>query len=284
MEWLLAAALVVSLIALLNARGRLKSALSANTNLARTANQKRAADNALALAILAREVANELMQRDAVQYERKFERLYRKWKEIEKRDDKTKQAHADTITAQYVLFLDFDELGTKPHVLYADGFSWKSDDDLWELYESTRLYDALSCDLSDDWRQHGMGIDEKEYEHLREYCQKLNDTKLLAHLHRAREQLDYLESNDAGDECEDEWQYETKDYKYKRVAHVVESRWGVYVKSMNRYGMWGLFVDEKAYTSFYAADKDFNEEILDNLHIRLCLDAREHDSIELVQW
>jgi hypothetical protein len=52
---------------------------------------------------------------------------------------------------------------------------------------------------------------------------------------------------------------------------------------MDRYGMWGLFVGEKAYTSFYAADKDFNEEILDNLHIRLCLDAREHDRIEIMQ-
>jgi hypothetical protein len=169
MEWLLAAVLVVSLIALLNARGRLKSALSANTNLARTANQARAADNALALAILAREVANELMQRDAEQYERKFERLYYKWKELEKRDDKTKQAHAVTITAKYVSFLDFDELGTKPHVLYANGFFWKSDEDLWELYESIRLYDALSCELDEEWRRHGTGIFEKEYNHLREY-------------------------------------------------------------------------------------------------------------------
>jgi hypothetical protein len=284
MEWLLGAALIASLIALLGVRKMLKNALAANSNLVRIADQARAADNALVVAVLAREVANEMMQRDEEKYKKNFERLHYKWKEIEKRDKKTKQAHAETITAKYVSFLDFDELGTQAHVLYADGFGYKSDDDLWELYESIRLYDALSCELNEEWRMHGASITEKELEHLKEYCRKLGDTKLLAHLYNAREQLHDLMNSNVERERDSDWEYETKDYKFKRIADVAESRWGVYVKSMDRYGMWGVFVDEKVYTSFYAADKDFNEKYIDNLYIRLCLNARDYSRTERMEY
>jgi len=287
MEWLLAAAGVLlaaagvlALFVAFSYRRRLENALNINSNLVYTANQARAADNALVLSVLAREIANELMQRDAESYKKRFERLYYKWQEIEKKDVKDKLACTQIITSKYVTFLDFDELGTKVHVLYADGFSFKSDDDLWDTYENIRLFDALNCELDEEWRRHGASISENEYEHLNKYCKKLGDTKLLAHLYKAREQFDYLKRSGVEQDSESEWQYETKDYNFKRIAHIAESRWGVHVKAMDRYGMWGLFVDEKAYTSFYAADKDFNEEVLDSLHIRLCLDAREYSSIE----
>lgn len=280
MEWLLAAALIACFIALLSLRRKLQNALAANLTLVSIADQVRAADNALVIAVLAREIANEMMQRDAEKYKNNFQRLYCKWKEIENGDEKTKRAHTETITAKYVSFLDFDKLGTKAHVLYADGFSWKCDDDLWELYESIRLYDSLNCELDTEWRFHGTSITENELDHLQGYCRQLSDTKLLAHLHNAREQLHSLKNSNTEPERDSDWEYETKDYKFRRITHVAESRWGVYVKSMDRYGMWGLFVDEKEYTSFYAADKDFNEEYLDDLHIRLCLDTRDYSSIE----
>ncbi len=284
MTWILGAAFTVSLVALLITIKALKNALYANSNLKRLANISRAADNALVLTALAREIANELMQRDSEKYKERFELLYNQWKIIKASDEKSKLDHSGKITAKYRTFLDFDELGTKSHVLYADGFSSQSYDDLWGLYENIRLYDALNCEIDEEWKWYSTGIDEKEFKHLLKYCKKLSDTKLLAHLHKAREQLDYFESNDEVKKREGEWQYETKDYNYKRIAHFAESRWGVYVKSMDRYGMWGLFVDEKAYTTFYAADKEFKEESLDYLHIRLSIDEREHRRTEKMDW
>lgn len=281
MDWILGAACVVLGIVLFFTRKRLKNALYQNSNLAYYAQQTRAADNALTISILAREVANELMQRNAEGYKERFERLYSKWEEIKAGTAHNKNAHLETITSKYKSFLDFDEIGTKPHVLYADGFAWKGDEDLWELYESIRLYDALSCELDKEWRLHGTGITMKELEHLRAYCKKYIDTKLIAHLYKAREQLDLMKKINVEENNDSEWRYETKDYKYKRVADFAESRWGVYVKSMDRYGMWGLFVDKRrAYTSFYAADKDFNEGYLDCLQIRICVDAREYRGVE----
>lgn len=286
MEWILASALVVAIVTLLRLRKSLRNTRSKNAILEGRANQTRAADNALLMSVLSREIANELIERDAGKYEKNFERLYDKWNEIKAKDVKSKRAHYETITSKYASFLDFDELGTKAHVLYADAFGWKSDEDLWELYESIRLYDALSCELDDDWQQNGTGITEREVTHLREYCQKIRDTKLLAHLHKAREQLWLLESSKVLEEDADkcEWLCETKDYKFKRIPHFCESRWGVYVKSMNMYGMWGIFYDDVSYTSFYAADEKFDEKHLDNLLIRMCVDAREYSRIEKVDY
>ena len=288
MEWMLAIALAACLLTILWLRLRIKNLLIINANIERQADHARAADNALVVAVLAREIANELMQRDEQKYLKRFERLYYKWGDIKNRNEKAKQAHLQTITSKFKNFADFDNLNTKPHVLYADGFSWQSDDDLWDLYESIRLYDALSCELDENWRLHGASITEMEFEHLKKYCKKLSDTKLLAHLYKARDQYRSMRSNNVApqNEGESEWQYETTDYKFKPVAGFAEIRMGVYVKSLDRYGIWGLFVadNETTYTSFYSADKNFNEEHLDDLNIRVCLDARTFDRIEKIRW
>ena len=286
MEWILASALLVATVTVLRLRKKLRNSRFESAYLERIANQARAADNALLMSVLSREIANELIERDAEKYKKNFERLYDKWNEIKAKDVKSQRAHSETITSKYASFLDFDELGTKAHVLYADAFGWKSDEDLWELYESIRIYDALSCELDDDWRQSGTGIIEREVTHLREYCQKIRDTKLLAHLHKAREQLWLLESSKVLEEDADkgEWLYETKDYKFKRIPHFCESRWGIYVKSMDVYGMWGVFYDEVSYTSFYAANDKFDEQHLDSLNIRICVDARDYSRIEKMNY
>jgi hypothetical protein len=284
LELILAILLIVLLIYAFLLRlqvKHLRSKLERNEWMMRNA---RAADNALVISVLVREIANELMQRDAQLYKDKFNRLFYKWQEIKVKDKSAKLAHVTTITSKYPNFSNFDELGTRAHVVYADGFSWISNDDLWDLYEAMRLFDALSCDLDEDWRGHGTSITETELEHLKEYCAKLSDTMLLAHLHKARDMYRLLRANDVEEKSDSEWIYETIEYKIRRVYHVAESRFGVYVKSLDRYGMWGLFSDTVSYTSFYAADADFKEEYLDNLNIRMCVSGGEYRSIEKEKW
>jgi hypothetical protein len=250
----------------------------------RMASEARVADNALFLSAISREVANELMSRDYKKYLENFNRLFFKWDEIQKKEKSAKIAHLATITSKYSHFSDFDELGTKAHVVYADGFNWKSNNDLWDLYEAMRLFDALSCDLDEGWRGRGTSITKIELEHLQEYCAKLSDTMLLAHLHKARDMYRLLRANGVEEKSDSDWIYETIEYKIRRVYDVAENRFGVYVKSMDRYGMWGLFSDTVSYTSFYAADADFNEEYLDNLNIRMCVSGGEYSRIEKEKW
>lgn len=280
MEWLVFIAVIASALVHLLQWAKIRE-LSARE---RETKRNKKADNAKWLSALSREIANELVRRDSLVYEQKFERLVIKWNEIAKKSEQEKKAHFLTVCSTYPSFAEFDCVNTWSHVIYADAFDMIGDEDLWEKYEGLRLYDALCADMDKDWRYYSSGINEKELKHLHKYRRKISDTILLEHLYRARDQLGYLRSNGLEQEREGEWLYETKDYKFKRVADVAESRWGVYVKAMDRYGMWGLFVDETAYTSFYAADDKFNEEVLDNLQIRLCLDARELNRIEKVKW
>ena len=73
MEWMLAIALAACLLTILWLRLRIKNLLIINANIERQADHARAADNALVVAVLAREIANELMQRDEQKYLKRFE-------------------------------------------------------------------------------------------------------------------------------------------------------------------------------------------------------------------
>ena len=271
MEWLVLIAVIASALVhfLQWAKIRELSAREGETT------RSKKADNARWLSALAREIANELVRRDSLVYEQKFEGLVIKWNEISKKSEHEKKAHFLTVCSSYPSFAEFDCIGTFPHVIYADAFDDIDDEDLWEKYEGLRLYDALCSDMDKVWRYQSSGISERELTHLHKYRCKIEDTILLEHLYKAREQFYHLIVNVA--QSEGEWTYETKDYKFKRVADVVESRWGVYVKAINRYGIWSSF-DER--TSFEAADDKFNERGLDSLGIRLCLGARELSRIE----
>ena len=279
MEWLLTSVIFFALVIVLIYRHKLQSVLVINSNIERRAAYGRVADNALLLSVLSREIANEMMQRDSSKYKTNFNLLLQKWADICDQNPAQKSKHLNEITSIYRSFRDFDELQTTPHVLYAEGFSGRTDEELWELYEGIRLYDALNCDLDEEWKLSGSSITQNEMDDLAEYCIQLDDTKLLAHLHRAREQLHLLEDFKA-QEKEGDWLYETCNYKFRRVYHVAENRWGVYVKSMDRYGMWGYFAEEVSYTSFYASDEDFNERWIDSLDIRICLEKEPYSTIE----
>jgi len=279
MELILAALLSISILILLNLRIKLRNSEERLSILSHRTERDGAADRSLILYALARELANEMMQRDYQKFRKNFERLYLKWKEIEKSDISNKLAHYTMISEKYKYFANFDEVETQSHVLYCDALSWKSDDDLWDLFENIRLFNALNCELDVNWRQVGAVITEDELNHLRKYCLKLGDTILLAHLHKARDQLSLLEINGKEFEYDGYWHCETPDYKFRELRHPVEDRWGVYVKSLDRYGIWGTFYDRPSYVSFYASNENFEEKLLDDLHIRVCPDMREYKSI-----
>jgi len=135
------------------------------------------------------------------------------------------------------------------------------------------------CELDSDWRLYGNGLTDKEKEHLIDYVKEIEDTELLAHLHRAKEIYDLLRSNGV-EALEDEWKYETIEYKYKTVSHLFEFRVGVYVKELDRYGMWGeFFGDDKRYLSFYAGDENFTEKEFGPLNSSFAFPGKDYSTI-----
>ena len=266
MEWVLAAVLFIAIIALLIMTKLLKNSSLEISRLENVKRYESTVVRAMLLAALSREIANELIERDPAKYKKDVERLYFKWNKIKAKELKAQQAHFDVITSKYALFADFDELETRPHILYAHAFSGHSDEDLWELYESIRLYDALSCEMDDHWKHIGTGINEGEVEHLREYNKKISDAKLLASLQEASKELPYLQN--IGDI--DEWVFETNKYKFKLVSHEDKHGWGVYVKSIDRYGFWYEPLLGDSYKIFCASNVNFDEFIyFDDFEIQI---------------
>jgi hypothetical protein len=282
MEWWLGAVVVLLLVVLLMLGIALKDALRLNRNLVSRIEKS----STLAMSVIAREVCNELMQRDHKEYRRRFENMHRMWSDLKSEGIRAKTLKLREITSKYPLFSDFDVLGTSAHVFYADGFSWKSYDELWNLYEAVRLYEAINRDFDVIWKMNGGSISDAELEHLNSYCSSYENTMLLAHLYKAR---DFLNSASepikriTGTFGVAELILETEDYSFYTVPHFLEIQIGVHVKALGLYGIWGLFVEnDVSFTSFYIADEKFNNEklLIDKLNMRMCIDCGEYSSIE----
>jgi RNA-binding protein YlmH len=70
----------------------------------------RAAATSGFLSVLARELANELMERDAGFYRNKFERFFDSWLKVKELDNEAKKARLDKICEEYDDLSKFDEV------------------------------------------------------------------------------------------------------------------------------------------------------------------------------
>ena len=250
--------------------------------------QARGDDNALVISILSREVANELILRDEVEFSKKFRQLYLNWQGLSKLNEDGKRISLSGITSKYPFFNDFDLIAAKSHILYADAYSYFEYSELWELYENLRLYDALSSELDEHWV--GSTIYKDESKDIKSYCKKVSDTILLHHLHKAKNELDIIKFYSSEDEnSSEEWQYETKNYKFKELPwqNPFEcKRIGIYIKSINRYGLLSSSCPEDViYTDFYASDKKFKEEVrIDNIPLLRISPLEESDIGDIESW
>jgi len=267
------ALLVLFVLTTLYYRFRFGLVFNANKYLLNQIDGARAADNARMLMALQREIANEFMRRDPDDYLHRFNALRTRWQELSNLAEEAKRERLKEITDKYPKFGEFDILGRLPHVLYSDYFELDDDDYLWELYEDIRIFDALSCELDPNWKYKGHVVSEKERDHLEAYCRRLSDTKLLGHLHKARQQYHFF--NNSVNE-ENSWLLNTPDYMIREIPHFAEIRFGVYIKAMDRYGIWGFFTDEKSYLSFYGANESFEQKTLDTLTAPICLESKSY--------
>jgi hypothetical protein len=166
-------------------------------------------------------------------------------------------------------------------LLYAHGFKDISDSELWDFYESVILQETILLSPYSESVQ---------CKHLLKYCEQIEDSRLLVHLYRARDEFRILDNIDHESESERvkiEW--ETSAYKFWWLSTVPYEikRIGVYVKEMNRYGTWSLHDmddDNIGRTLFQAADKDFNESTIDCLDISINIDKKEYSCWEKINY
>jgi hypothetical protein len=173
------------------------------------------------------------------------------------------------ICVEFPSFGDFDLVGTREYVLYADGLSYISIEEIEAHYLKLVKFDALTRALDEDWELFSFAIDDEEVAHLERYVQRIKDAKFLQRFKSAIVEFKSQRSDDAfaGGNI-----YETGLLSVCRIVHRrAEVTWGFHFKDTNEYGIYGEFTSherDKLSPIYHRSDKNFEmEELLDPLNI-----------------
>lgn len=177
------------------------------------------------------------------------------------------QQKIDALSAKYPHYEDFDVFRTRSYILYPDALGFRTFEDLERYYSDIYFFQALMIARDPKWKWF-QSASAKEFNHLSEYVQSLQDTKLCL-------AMDYCVGEfyrrDAAIDCT----YETNSFVVKRISHFAENRLGIFFKDTKEYAIYGAYVSDrvlpdgspKVYYSYFRSDERFHSEVsLDILH------------------
>lgn len=246
-------------------KGMSKPASIANTYPSQT-DLNWASDIELAMTTLRREIANYLIRRDPDRYVR----LYEKARQI---DSEIQHASKDVVVAQMTLLgdkfpfhTDFDLIGTREHVLYADSMTSHADEDIEEHFLNVVRFHAVSRVLDEKWGMRGEATNDQTLQHCREYARKIKDTRFRQRLIAAIDDF-YKHSVTPNRlaKTQTEPAYENRSIAVFHVDHIAENRYGIWLKDTDEYGIYSFFYDDerdKTYKSYYRSNRMFEAETL----------------------
>ncbi len=114
-----------------------------------------------------------------------------------------------------------------------------------------------------DWVFRSSATSDQDLEHLREYVQKIKDTRFFQRLRAATTEffgqtraIDFKPSNG-------QVVYETTALTVFQRPHIAESRYGFHFKDTNEYGIYSAFYADgrdRPYQSYYRSDRMFEAE------------------------
>ncbi|MEH2560072.1 hypothetical protein V1286_007601 [Bradyrhizobium algeriense] len=230
-----------------------------------------ASDRDLMLATFRRELANYLVRFDPDRFLRLYHKARSVEAEIEKASNKEREAHFLLITKRYPLYEDFDFLGTREHVLYADAFDRHSIDEIEEHFLNLVKFHALQRADDKDWEFRGPATSDRDLDHLEKYIPKIKDTRFLQKLQAALREFLAQRTATNFELPRGQVVYETSTLVVFRVPHIVESRYGFHFKETNEFGLYSVYYfDDGGRSSerFYRSDATFEaEQHLDHLRI-----------------
>jgi hypothetical protein len=173
------------------------------------------------------------------------------------------------------MYTDFDLVGTREHVLYADALRMYPVEDIEEHYLNLVKFHALQRALDPDWQFRGAATTASDLEHLQSYVQKINDTRFRQRLVAAVREFFAHRRGDPLTDPEGAVAYETDALAVYYVRHFAENRYGFHFKETDDFGLYSSFYDDdrdKTYESFYRSDRKLETETyLDHLRINEAL-------------
>ena len=230
-----------------------------------------AIDRANYLFILRRELANILIWRDPQRYLKLYQELSSELSSLESwRLEEVKKRLAK-LCEKYPGYDDFDIIASKEYVLYADGVSWNSYENLEARYRDIATFVALSLVGDPSWKDKRWHInldftDEfipDGHEHLSEYIVQIEDTKLMVRIDQAMASYQTMKESGLLD----------NDFLTIKPMRGLtpDIRYSIHIKRTNEFAIYSIFhYDEGgARKEYYRSDSTFEKEIY--LHSNVAL-------------
>lgn len=221
------------------------------------------------LDLLCRELANELIQRDANYFRNNFVQLSQEWKAIQNNKELLTKT-LEHLSLKYEMYQDFSPFDVRNYVFVGEGAETCSNEELWERFKDAKLYSTLLC---------GDGIGSLDI--LNDYLKSVEETKLLYFLYEAETEYMALRAN--GVRFTD-GEIDTPRHTFTRLNPTLETRLGVFIKTEMKYGIIAKFYDSTSYASYYKSDKLFEteESLLDTKRINYLRQNTELRSIRKI--
>jgi hypothetical protein len=222
----------------------------------------RAIDRANYLFTLRRELANILIWRDSNRYVKLYQGLCLEFKSIESWRIEEINKRVLELSGKYPNYIDFDIIGSKEYVLYSD--NWHNYEELEDRYRDIATFIALSLIGNSSWIDARYQIDfaftdefvPNKLEHLLEYVDRIEDTKLIMRIVQAMEAYYSMQKSSL------------LDNDYFAVQPIYRSTpdhlYSIHLKRTNEFAIYSVFVFDSGDTSksYYRSDSTFENEKL----------------------
>lgn len=209
-----------------------------------------------------REISNYLIEHDPERYYQVYQRALDTQERLFVADKKTREAELHILTERYPMYENFDLVGTRPYVIYAETLARFDEDDIEEHFLNLVKFHSLQRAASEEWRYLSPMLSKKELDHLAGYAGKVIDSRFKDRLKNAVKLFSAVRGAKLSDLSIPEGGklWETADIAVYQVYDIAESVDGYWFKDTNEYGLHSRFFgDEKTYESFYRSDRNFEK-------------------------
>jgi hypothetical protein len=215
----------------------------------------KASDQNLLMRTFRRELANWLFRADPDRYRTLYERARATEAEIMAADRATRHALLTRIATDMPFIADFDFMGSREFVTYADALSIYSRDEIEEKYLDIVRWQSLQIAGDPAWKYADKPTSESDLAYLPEYTKRLKDSRFKKRLEETMRLYWFSRRGEAGHELDNDL------FSVKHVYHLVESRYGIHLKDTNEFGLFSAFYDrDRDFESYYRSSADFTEE------------------------
>jgi uncharacterized membrane-anchored protein YhcB (DUF1043 family) len=222
---------------------------------AEEAARHKASDQNLLMRTFRRELANWLFKTDPDRYRALYERARTVEEEVLAFDPAARHALLKRIATDMPFIADFDFVGSREFVTYADALSIYSYEDIEEKYLDVVRWQSLQIAGDPAWSLIDKPTSDSDLEYLPEYTKRLKDARFKKRLEETM-RLYWFSRRDG-----DSGELDNDFFAVRHVYHLVESRYGIHLKDTNEFGLFSAFYDsDRTFESYYRSSPDFTKE------------------------